>query len=301
MSSTPNNYFKLLSVIDKELGGDEPNEENIETHITEEISDMTIICDTSGFIGHYRLDETDSSSMQPYRGRYRTNRGRFNRGEIRERRTQPNEDKMLNSKTTYDENVHGKLQHIGIDMKLNSYWTVWIHKNECADWTLNGYQKRYVINNLSSFWIFFNNLQFYDMMNNQFFIMREEIAPIWEDLNNKFGGVCSLKIDSIQRGLRTDISMEIFNIISMLIMNETFIPNNENINGLCFNVKRRSSFIKIWTKTLYEEKQFISELPKSLFDIFNVELQKQPKRPNEIKDMCKLSIRYTKITPEYDL
>ena len=176
------------------------------------------------------------------------------------------DDKLLENKELFDENKsYGDL---GNDMKLNSYWTVWVHRTSCTDWKITGYQKVYVINSIGSFWRFFNNFQMLDTYHNNIFIMREEIAPIWEDVNNKFGGICSLKIDSTQRGLKTDLSVEIFTIISLLIMNETFIANNKNINGISFGIKKRSTLLKLWTKTYNEDNNFVKDLPVPLINKF---------------------------------
>jgi hypothetical protein len=207
------------------------------------------------------------------------------------------DEKVLEYKQTYDE-IHD-YGDIGNELKLNSHWTIWVHKSDNQDWTLHGYQKRYIINSIGSFWRFFNNFQFYDCYKNQLFIMRGEIAPIWEDVNNKFGGICSLKVDSTQRGFKTDISTEIFISICMLIMNETFIVNNEDINGISYAVKKKNILIKIWTKTFYEDNKFISELPKQLMNKFNSELQKQ--LINVFGPDYKMSVQYKKIKPEYDM
>ena len=207
------------------------------------------------------------------------------------------DDKLLENKELFDENKsYGDL---GDDMKLNSYWTVWVHRTSCTDWKITGYQKIYVINSIGSFWRFFNNFQMLDTYHNNIFIMREEIAPIWEDVNNKFGGICSLKIDSIQRGLKTDLSVEIFTIISMLIMNETFIANNKNINGISFGIKKRSTLLKVWTKTYNEDNNFVKDLPVPLINKFNVEMQKQSK--SVLNNDGKISIQYKQIKPEYEL
>jgi hypothetical protein len=144
------------------------------------------------------------------------------------------DEKLLENKLIYDESVD--YGDIGNDKKLNSYWTVWVHRLNCTDWTIAGYQKIYVINSIGSFWRFFNNFQLINTYTNQIFIMREEIAPIWEDVNNKFGGICSVKIDSIQRGMKTDLSTESFATICMLIMNETLVQNNKNINEIQLNL-----------------------------------------------------------------
>jgi len=207
------------------------------------------------------------------------------------------DEKILEYKQIYDENKI--YENIGNELKLNSYWTVWIHKSDNPDWTLQSYQKRYVINSIGSFWRFFNNFQFYDCYKNQLFIMRGEIAPIWEDVNNKFGGICSIKVDSTQRGFKTDISTEIFISICMLIMNETFIMNNEDINGISYTIKKRGILIKVWTKTNHKDDKFIDELPKQLFNKFNTELQKQLN--GILGDNYKMSIQYKQIKPEYDI
>jgi hypothetical protein len=207
------------------------------------------------------------------------------------------DDKLLENKLIYDDNkTYGD---IGNDKKLNSYWTVWVHKVNSTDWTLSGYQKIYVINSIGSFWRFFNNFQLYNTYQNQIFIMREEVAPIWEDVNNKFGGICSIKIDSIQKGMRTDLSTEVFNLISLLVMNETFVAQDKKINGISYSVKKRSSLIKVWTKTYSPEHDFIKDLPVPLMNKFNVEMQKQSK--NVLNNDGKISIQYKQIKPEFEL
>jgi hypothetical protein len=211
-------------------------------------------------------------------------------------------DKMLDNKKIYNQDAPNN--DIGNDMKLNTYWTVWIHKNSNTNWTLSGYQKVYQINSIGSFWRFFNNFQYFNAMDNQLFIMREEIAPIWEDVNNKFGGICSMKINSTQKGMKTDISTEIFSIITLLIMNETFVLDNKNINGISFSMKKRHVLIKMWTKT-FEENKFIKELPALLMSTFNNEILKQLKS-SEFKtynqpDDYKITVQYKQIKPEYEI
>ena len=204
---------------------------------------------------------------------------------------------MLENKQLYDDTAEN--ENMGNELKFNSHWTVWVHKSDNQDWTLHGYQKRYIINSIGSFWRCFNNFQFYDCYKNQLFIMRGEIAPIWEDINNKFGGICSIKVDSTQRGFKTDISTEIFVSICMLIMNETFIANNEDINGISYAVKKKNILIKIWTKSFYENDKFKDELPKPLINKFNSELQKQ--LFNILGPDYKMSVQYKQIKPEYEI
>ena len=55
--------------------------------------------------------------------------------------------------------------------------------------------------------------------------MRNKIKPIWEDNNNRNGGICSLKIDCYDRNAKKDIGCEILTCLCILMMNESF---NEN-------------------------------------------------------------------------
>lgn len=209
------------------------------------------------------------------------------------------DDKILEYKQMYDENED--YGDIGNDKKLNSQWAVWIHQTDNNDWTLHGYQKRYIINSIGSFWRFFNNFQLFDLYKNQIFIMRNEIAPIWEDVNNKFGGICSIQVESTQRGFKTDVSTEIFVSICMLIMNETLIVSGESvINGISYSVRKKKILIKLWTRTFYEENKFVDELPKTLINKFNSELQKHL-MGTQFENNYKMSIQYKKIKPEYEL
>ena len=243
-----------------------------------------------------KFEESYKNKFDENRRDNRDNRDNREHREYRDNQTVVRDEKLLDNKQIYDENkTYGE---IGNDKKLNSYWTVWVHKINCPDWTLSGYQKIYVINSIGSFWRFFNNFQLLNTYQNQIFIMREEVAPIWEDVNNKFGGICSLKIDSIQRGMKTDLSTEVFNLISLLIMNETFIGQNKNINGISYSVKKRSSLIKIWTKTYSPEHDFSKDLPVPLMNKFNVEMQKQSK--SLLTNDGKISIQYKQIKPEFE-
>ncbi len=308
----PTNLFFAL------LTQDDDDTEQVETPKVEETQSVTVVQEIQETEETEQIEQTEQTEQieqneqnedqmlnvgenvkvsdfinvtKPRRERDNRDREHRHRSDIRY------DEKVLEHKQIYDENTD--YGNIGNELKLNSQWTVWVHKYDNSDWTLHSYQKRYIINSIGSFWRFFNNFQFYDCYKNQLFIMRGEIAPIWEDVNNKFGGICSIKVDSTQRGFKTDISTEIFITTCMLIMNETFIANNEDINGISYNVKKRGILIKVWTKTYHKDDKFINELPKTLINKFNSELQKQLN--GILGDNYKMSIQYKQIKPEYEL
>ena len=65
---------------------------------------------------------------------------------------------------------------------LNTHWTIHIHNTSETDWTLESYKKVFVIKKITDFWTFFNN--FTDFQKFNFYIMRGDIKPVYEDLNN---------------------------------------------------------------------------------------------------------------------
>lgn len=273
--------------------------DDIKLNIAEETDKIVTEEEVQKEFEHFERDKKNRRNRhERHDSRYERNENKLDKIDMLNDNVQNvfRDEKLLENKTIYDENKN--YGEIGNDKKLNSYWTVWVHKSSSNDWTLSGYQKIYVINSIGSFWRFFNNFQLLNTYQNQIFIMREEVAPIWEDVNNKFGGICSVKIDSIQKGMKTDLSTEVLVLISLLIMNETFVANSKNINGISYSVKKRSSLIKVWTKTFTEEHDFTKDLPVPLMNKFNAEMQKQSK--NVLNNDGKISIQYKQIKPEFE-
>lgn len=156
---------------------------------------------------------------------------------------------------------------LGNNCYLNTPWTVWVHKNDCQDWTEAGFKCIYVIDTISSFWKFFNNIHNLNKEDNQFFIMRNKIKPIWEDNNNRTGGICSLKMDCYARNNKYDIGSEIMICLCLLMMNETLLPDNNEINGISHSIKNKCVLIKVWTR---DYKYDITEkLPKNILNKFS--------------------------------
>lgn len=184
--------------------------------------------------------------------------------------------------------IYGKSKY------LNSQWTVWVHRNDCEDWTVNSYQNIHFIENISTFWEFFNNFQKINKEENQYFIMRNKIKPIWEDNNNRSGGICSLKIDCYDKNGKRDVGSEILICLCMLIMNESMMQDNYEINGISYAIKNRSIYIKIWTKDY--GNNIVDKLPNNLLKKINSVVRNEMYKKFENY----ISIRYKPIKPEYE-
>jgi hypothetical protein len=218
-----------------------------------------------------------------------------------EKHKKTQQKKQINKKNTFDitQVSCDELKNMGDEKILNSKWRVSIHNIHKSDWNLESYDDIYEFDSIGNFWRFFNNFQMLDKINNFVFIMRDGITPIWEDLNNRNGGICSFKIDMYNRGGRNELCSEIMTCISLLVVNESFVSNNECINGLSYSIKNRSIFIKFWIKDFMTNKKFIDKLPlKFLNNVNNILKSCDLSKRNSSN---KISIQYKEIIPEYNL
>lgn len=183
---------------------------------------------------------------------------------------------------------------------LGSQWSVWVHKSDCADWTESSYENIEIIKSIGSFWKFFNNFHLLDKTTNQLFVMRDQIKPIWEDNENRKGGICSIKLDCFSRYGKMDLGSEVMICLCILMMNETLIPSNQEINGISYSVKNKSVLIKIWYKDF--RSNIADKLPLSFFNKLDMLMRNTFKAPYGNRKLENLiSIQCKPIKPEYDI
>jgi len=130
-----------------------------------------------------------------------------------------------------------------MDSKFKNEWNVWYH-NIKEDWTITGYKKLYTITDINDYWKLYNNWEELGGINNKhFFIMKNDITPIWEDKNNKYGGCWSFKVnDSMAQHLWDDLSH--------YLVTENLSNIKDDIVGLSVCLKKNNfSVIKIWNKS----------------------------------------------------
>ncbi len=122
---------------------------------------------------------------------------------------------------------------------LNSKWIIYYHENANKKWNLNSYIKLTEIETIETFWKFFNNLP--DLKNGSFYIMRNNINPMWEDPLNKDGGSWNFFTNS------KDIN-KYFETLSIYLLGETICNLPEEINGISITAKKVNFSVKIWNK-----------------------------------------------------
>lgn len=127
-------------------------------------------------------------------------------------------------------------------MELHNKWIVWFHDPSDNNWDLTSYKKIYEISTIKEFWNLYNKLDNKIIENSMFFVMRENIDPIWEHKDNINGGSWSFKIP------KGNI-LETWMNISMALFGETINKTTKNIiNGISISPKKNFCIIKIWNK-----------------------------------------------------
>ena len=76
---------------------------------------------------------------------------------------------------------------------LNSKWTLWYHKSNDTDWSLESYIKLATFSSIEEFSIVYNNLKPIHVQNSMLFVMREGINPYGNLLKIKKEVVSHLK------------------------------------------------------------------------------------------------------------
>lgn len=130
-----------------------------------------------------------------------------------------------------------------MDNKLNNEMTLWYHHDK-DNWSISGYKKIFKLTLVSDFWRIYNNWdKLGGITSKHFFIMKDNITPLWEDINNVSGGCWSFKITE-------DLAEELFEDLSTyLICNELCPLISHEIVGLSLCLKKNNNVvIKIWNK-----------------------------------------------------
>lgn len=187
----------------------------------------------------------------------------------------------INSKSNnfkkFDKNKIEKSNKVINDYSLLREWVLWTHSLSSNDWSIKGYKKLYVIKTVGDFWNIFNNFTKLGPDCYHIYLMKKGITPMWEDENNRTGGICSMKIDF-------DKSFLCYENLCSYLVTENITNNLSDINGVSFSPKINSrlsfSIIKIWNKN--NKNNVINDLNKKLINKYS-----------------KLSLQYKSNIPEY--
>jgi len=121
-------------------------------------------------------------------------------------------------------------------------WNLYYYCDNNNNWNEDSFEKIYTIENPNHFWKLYNNWNILGgITNNQFFLMRDKVLPLWEDPININGGCWAYKIhESHSSSLWEDLSM-------YLVLDELCLSISEEIVGISISLKKNNiCLIKIW-------------------------------------------------------
>ena len=128
---------------------------------------------------------------------------------------------------------------------LENTWKIWAHLPHNTDWSLTSYKCIYTFTSMEDVIAISETLPEILVKNCMLFIMKDGIAPVWEDVNNRGGGCFSYKVPnksvySVWKDLTYSLTGE------TLTSNASFM---KNVNGITISPKKNFCIIKIWMKT----------------------------------------------------
>tara|TARA_B110000259_G_scaffold182335_1_gene225802 strand:- start:6475 stop:6987 length:513 start_codon:yes stop_codon:yes gene_type:complete len=129
--------------------------------------------------------------------------------------------------------------------KLNSEWNFYFHDPNSYNWDKKSYYKIYNLKSIIDYWNLNKEIE-NKIHQGMFFLMRDNIFPLWDNEDNKKGSNFSFKI-------LKDISKIFWNKLNILILSESFLKEEyaekySNINGISISPKKNFCIIKVWLK-----------------------------------------------------
>jgi translation initiation factor 4E len=122
---------------------------------------------------------------------------------------------------------------------LSNYWTLWFHKIDTHEWSKNSYTNISKFNTLEEFTDIYKQID--NFIYGFFFLMKDDIFPLFENDENKNGGYWSLKIPN-------DKIKELWIRLSAILIGNTLvndINNKDIITGITISPKPGNCILKI--------------------------------------------------------
>lgn len=129
---------------------------------------------------------------------------------------------------------------------LKNQYSFWYHNPNDINWDIDSYHEILHFFTVEEFWVLCGYVERFYIENGMFFMMKEDIKPIWEDSSNISGGCVSIKIDK-------DNAYEIWEKVCVLLISDNL---GDNINGISISPKKNFNIIKIWLSKDIKEGEF---------------------------------------------
>ena len=138
---------------------------------------------------------------------------------------------------------------------LTDTWTLWAHLPHDTDWSIKSYKKILTFNTVEEAIAITRTIPEVLTTNCMLFLMRNGIAPMWEDPKNKKGGCFSYKITNKN-------VYQIWGELSYALVGNTIsanVPFIEAVTGITISPKKHFCIIKIWmTNSVFQQPTIVT-------------------------------------------
>jgi len=135
---------------------------------------------------------------------------------------------------------------------LTNTFTFWFHNPNDTNWGIDSYHEILNFSTIEEFWVLYELVKKSMVENGMFFLMKDDIQPIWEDKRNIEGGCVSFKVE------KRLAYQEWEDLLVHLISDNLPVI----VNGVSISPKKNFNIIKIWLKEEIDVDDFV--LAKSL-------------------------------------
>jgi hypothetical protein len=140
---------------------------------------------------------------------------------------------------------------------LKYRWNLWGHLPQDSNWTLESYRKFCTFKTIEDCIAVSESLSDGIIKYSMLFIMKEGIAPLWEDPQNRNGGCFSYKV------LNKHVC-QVWKDLTYALVGNSISNNNDflrAITGITISPKKNFCIIKIWiTNCEYQNPQVVNEI-----------------------------------------
>lgn len=141
---------------------------------------------------------------------------------------------------------------------LQDSWSLWYHSPENDDWKLKSYKKIYDFDTIEKYWNLIDKIPPLHFSSGMFFLMKNNIPPLWEDQYNINGGHWSYKV--VKKNASECFVEAMTATIAEQICNQTDI-----ITGISISPKKGFCIIKVWNNNSeYQDPNSLNESIKGL-------------------------------------
>ena len=141
---------------------------------------------------------------------------------------------------------------------LNGNWCLWGHMPHNTDWSITSYINISTFRTVEDVISITETLTDVLVKNCMLFVIKSNIAPVWEDPQNRNGGFFSYKISN-------KIVYEVWKKLTYALVGETICCDHADfrfVSGISVSPKKDFCIIKIWMSSGANQnpKMFISDI-----------------------------------------